>query len=131
MDAEKFSHYKTCIKRIDDEHFCIIELIEKIAKCSKNNDVVSGKRYIKELLDLKNIHFFEEERMMEEVNFPYIKYHKSEHRGIISTLQQIDIDFGIKTINFDDKLTMMILNHIDNYDSQYVPYYNSWLASQK
>ncbi len=68
-------------------------------------------------------HNIEEESLMEEINFPYIDTHKSSHKKMNIEFQKFmskfESDKKYIIEYFKEDLEKMVINHIDNMDSQY------------
>lgn len=95
-------------KRIDFEHQVFVDLIKAISLASDENS--SREKISRLLIELKKyaeFHFYSEENIMIDVNYPDYETHKSEHRILISTLtdkinlyriEEIDVDSIIEFI---------------------------------
>lgn len=131
MNNDVFRHYKLGIEGIDEDHLRMIELVEKITQTSREKKWLLGRSYLTELHLLKKEHFLEEECLMEKINFPYLSYHKLDHCRIVSELEKFLKQFGQNGLGFSsDRLVKNVLDHIDHYDRQIMPYYQKWAAAQ-
>lgn len=81
---------KYCIghKRIDLEHQVFVDLL---ATASELNDEQSKETVIRFLTEIKkyaDFHFYSEENMMLEIQYPEYEKHKNEHQILLSGLEK-------------------------------------------
>lgn len=75
---------------IDSEHKVFVRIIQKIAHATemgKNHNYL--ERLIYELLKYADFHFYSEETVMMEVNYPGIANHQKEHQKLLLKLRDI------------------------------------------
>ncbi|MBP3887996.1 MAG: hemerythrin domain-containing protein [Cellulosilyticum sp.] len=89
-----------------------------------------------ELRDYVTYHFYEEEKIMEEINFPELHEHRLEHQKFLAYINRIDYDKlcanpydELKKLK--DDMTAWSFTHIVQQDQKLIPYYNATLACSK
>ena len=77
-------HYRLGITSIDDQHKHLFDVVARIAALDA---ATSNKEELREILgelsQYMREHFSDEERFMEQIQFPDFKYHQQLHRNII------------------------------------------------
>ena len=120
------------IPRIDQQHKKFFEIgrdIEQLLliKCAG----VTDKQLLNILYDLRDFityHFYDEEAIMEQVQYPDIEHHKAEHRKFIKYINGIDYTklceqpFQELAI-IEDHMVDLVFNHLVNEDQKIVKYY--------
>ena len=83
-----------------------------------------------ELRDYVTYHFYEEEKVMEEINFPEIEEHKLQHQNFLNYINRIDYDKlcadpynSLKQIRED--MVTWSFTHIVQQDQKLIPYYKT------
>lgn len=130
MSPEAFVHYRVGIENIDNEHWEILQLYESIRVSCQDNNHSKVFDKVGQLRRLLEAHYASEEEMMEKINFPYLKYHKSAHLDILSELNSLQ-PFCVKRNMFmveycTEVLNKMTIVHLDTLDRQYMEYYIRW-----
>lgn len=124
ISKEVFQHYTLGIEAIDDEHWAILSLIDKICSLSKDEAEISMNK----IITLWNEHSNNVEIFLKEIEFPYIEYHMQEHKTIANKLEKLkerisDTNLICKFSASD--LIRDIYSHIDHHDLQIPAYINS------
>ena len=130
MNIDSFVHYKMGITHIDDEHWTIIDSMNKINETIKRRDVDNIGKNVYDLNILLTQHLVYENSMMEEIDFPYVVHHQSEHKIIVSELERL---CDSKTFHCEQvvlTLKDLVVKHIDHSDFQYQKYYKKWLSER-
>lgn len=128
MPPDAFRHYKTGIPSIDQVHLRLIELVERIAALSRAHDTLRIVPALEELHRIQADHFSEEEQIMEENGFPFLKYHKTAHLEIMRNLGDILKRSDNFVSRYSDKdFVKSLLDHIDNFDLRFM----DWLHEQE
>lgn len=127
MNISILNNYKTGIIFIDEQHYILFRLCDEINK--NINDQKKSLELLQIFYDLMQKHFIDEEKFMEELNFPFIRYHKIAHEVILEKVLKFlnsKDDYSIymqklllKTV--DDSF----LKHTDHYDFQFIPFYQN------
>jgi hemerythrin-like metal-binding protein len=69
-------------------------------------------------------HFFHEEILMNEVQYPFIGSNIQEHEGLVNTLKKI-LDVGKKELakdELEDFVGFWLVKHITTFDTQFTVY---------
>jgi len=113
---------------IDNQHKELFKIVNKlVANCNVNYDYKIIQNIIYELFEYTNNHFKEEERLLEERNYPHLEIHITEHAGFIKKLN----DINVKLNKSKDKKTAKellvfvknwLLEHTSKYDLDYKNY---------
>lgn len=120
MEPDYFRHYKLEIDFIDDEHLKLIKISDDIKKTIK--DKIKTMQLVKDFYEFMKLHFKHEEDYMEEIEYPYIFYHKKMHNDILVSLTKLIEDENsydtIKQSYFLSTLRKCLMSHIDEQDRQ-------------
>ena len=126
MDPDRFVHYILGIKEIDDEHLNIIQMFVEISTL-RDSDCILYK--LEMFLKLIKEHFKNEEKLMEDHNFPYILHHKNEHKHIEFKIEKLiknnKAKNKVELKYFINVLEDSLLRHIDQQDRQITEYLNN------
>lgn len=129
MNLSILVHYATGIRDMDSEHKSLFVLMNSIDEmCHTHNK----ERILEELVVLKKLlleHCEHEEYLMECMHFPYITYHKQQHKDIQVKLAKLVDDFSKSTFfyaratSITSSFSESFLKHVDESDSQYSSWY--------
>lgn len=106
--------------KIDAEHKKLFEIAEKVeSNIFKHVNRDEYKEILNELFSYMKEHFSNEERYMQEINYPYLNEHRAMHKTIIQEMSYLILH--IKTTNdLKEKLYTIIskwlLEHILRHD---------------
>lgn len=118
------------IASIDAEHKKLIEMINDfyeniVNRSNKENFLI----LINGLIDYTLIHFANEEKYMQELNYDYYKEHKREHDQFISKIKEIEekINNNERVLSLDMTSFLMdwLKNHILKSDKKYSEFFIS------
>ena len=127
MDLNRLKAYKTNIPEMDTEDLVQANLMEDLEKCIINN--LPTKCVLIRIEQSIIKHFASEERFMERMGFPYRKIHKRRHKELVHDFSALthlhDENHQITDMDTVEKMFNLFLEHIVNYDSQYVDYMRS------
>jgi len=108
---------------MNDTHLEEILIINRLETAASENETEAVASILKELLEHTDMHFSDEEDMMEEALFPAFQMHKSEHdrhlhelRSIIKYFEQHK-DTGAISAYIKGNLTPWLINHIQTMDT--------------
>jgi len=76
-------------ERMDDQHKKIIEMINQLhaaMKLKKDQDTV--KQILNSLINYTQYHFSDEEKLMEQNDYPHIDQHRREHQLLIKKIMR-------------------------------------------
>jgi hemerythrin len=83
---------------IDSEHKIFVRIIQKIVRAAEmKKDHTYVERLIYELLKYADFHFYSEETVMMEMNYPDITNHQKEHEKLILKLREM-----VSVVEFKD-----------------------------
>ena len=120
--------YSVGITRIDEEHKCLLSIINELFEQCKQGEEKANeafKKTMKELVSYVELHFKGEEELLIKYKFPEDAYkkHKNEHEQFVIKILQVTDDFqkGKKfipneTVRF---LRDWILSHVAICDKGY------------
>lgn len=114
-------------KELDDQHKKIIEIIRELHSIAeKGDDKEAIQSILNELADYTSYHFTAEEEFMEQIGYPKLEEHKSEHAyysdEVFEGLTQFSERGGIEANNLLDFLNNWWKNHIMDEDLNYINY---------
>ncbi len=108
------------VKIIDDQHREIAVMINEIHKNVLNNNKTLVKDSLLKLIELLEIHFETEERLMKENRYPGYITHKLEHdrfyNKTVTTLDQYKKNEILLGLDQLDSLRRWFYNHIEIND---------------
>ena len=100
-----------------------IELITKLHTAAKNNETKVVFELLNELIKHTAKHFADEEKLMQEADYPEYHLHKHEHtkqlldlQAILSFLEMTNDTQSIPAY-LEGTLTPWIMEHVENWDS--------------
>lgn len=107
MDIQWDKKYLVNHPRIDHEHQVFVELIRAVAlACDDNPPKEKALRLLMEVQKYAEFHFVSEENIMIDADYPEVQQHQSEHRRLLSTLDNELHQFRADRI---------ALSHISNF----------------
>ncbi|MDR3335583.1 MAG: bacteriohemerythrin [Treponema sp.] len=121
--------YSVGIPLIDDQHKELIRLTNELFQGCRTGDDDARQYFmstIRATMDYVKYHFSAEEKLLENVKYPYIGEHKKQHEGFV--LQMVNdvksFQEGKKFVpnSFVRYLKDWILSHIAMMDTQYAKY---------
>lgn len=120
MEPEYFKHYKLDIDFMDNDHLKLIEISDNIRNTI--NDKEKTMALASEFFEVIKDHFKREEEFMEEINYPFIQYHKDSHKDLLLCLNNLFFNQksyeAIKQDYFLLTLRKSLLTHVDELDRQ-------------
>ena len=82
--------YSVGVHRLDSDHKKLFGFVNKLHDAMKEGQAArTTEGIIKELLDYTKYHFGEEEKLMEEINYPGLNSHKRTHEKFISEVEKL------------------------------------------
>jgi hemerythrin len=115
------------IKELDNQHQCLIELINRLhdsMKSGKGNAVIGP--ILMDVIKYTEFHFATEEKYFQKYAYPEFLQHKKQHDELTQKAKQLKADFekgklsiSIEVMHF---LRDWISNHILGSDKKYGPF---------
>lgn len=116
---------------IDIQHKGLVRIIndmyDKVSGCQSLEEErkLTGE-FLEELYKYSEIHFQDEENLLNQQKYPEFAMHKSEHTGFIKELKHLHDDYaaGVPALSFDvfKFASNWLAAHIKQSDQKYVPY---------
>jgi len=115
---------------IDSEHKLFVRIIQKFADSlmnKANNFYI--ERLVNELLKYAEFHFYSEETIMIEIEYPDIIAHKQEHEKLLEQMRNMVMvvemdDDKIYESDYTDFLLNWFINHTIKQDKKLAQYIN-------
>ena len=115
---------------IDAQHKKLFDLINNLhaAMIQGRGQEVIGQ-ILDGLVDYTKVHFADEERMLEKINYPDLQAHVAEHDVFIRKAYALQTDFRngklAMTLPVMEFLKDWLINHILKTDKKYMPFVNN------
>lgn len=112
------------IPSMNDTHMEESLIINKLTDAATNKELDLVAQTLRELLEHTKIHFSDEEKMMEESEFPALQTHKTEHdrhlRELAHLIKYFDANREPNAIlaYIHGNLVAWSLHHVETMDSQ-------------
>ena len=122
MNLERFRHYVVGIPEIDAEHWELCILLNEVAEGANKRDPKLLKELVINLSDRLKEHFVNEEKAMEDRDYPWLRPHKEDHQRMLNAIDRFlgrTTDFGYTSTFFCSDLENLLIDHIDHQDRQY------------
>jgi hemerythrin-like metal-binding protein len=123
MNEERFVHYRTGYKEIDDEHFALLQTADEIVRLCRQHQVQSElvMGLLCTLDKQLNDHMQHEEALMREANYKYYNAHLSAHVELRVRFSKLPhpATFSYNHAKYVvDEVEHIFIDHIDGYDMQ-------------
>jgi hemerythrin-like metal-binding protein len=114
-------------QHIDEQHMILIDTINQLATAESQNDRPLLAMIIDELVSYASFHFFFEERMMADADYPELERHRNIHQGFSRWITNVREEFTLHRRSQVGERILAFLrdwlrNHILAEDRLYVPY---------
>ena len=116
-------------KSIDTQHMELVQLANDFHAGIQSGGLMAKVYFlqtIKGAVQYVKTHFENEEKIMQEIEYPFINEHKKEHENFVSQvssqIHNFEKEDNPDPTGFDKYLMDWILNHIANSDKKYSPY---------
>jgi hemerythrin len=90
MTLLAINHFSSVeIRAMDDQHGILMDTLNELRLAvvrGRNREEVS--QLLKQLIDFTRMHFWSEEQLMEQFDFPGLTEHRSEHQRLMVQLQE-------------------------------------------
>ena len=81
--------YETGNTQVDSEHQEIFKLVQNVLDASVSNEAAKIEETVDFLANYTVNHFKNEERLMEESNYPDMPIHKKQHDNFVATVLEL------------------------------------------
>jgi hemerythrin len=128
MTPERFAHYMSGNKELDDEHFALLTEFDAVISRFKNNDPAAVQSAVMVLSSLKS-HIAREEHCMMGLKYPFAQSHIDDHVKQNRDIQQLIDNKHVNDLAlqlFLENVSVRFLDHIDHYDLQFT----DWLKQK-
>jgi hemerythrin len=112
---------------IDAQHKKLFDLINSLHAAmiqGKGKEVL--EQILDGLMDYTRVHFADEEKMLEKINYPDLQAHVAEHDAFIRKAYALQTDYRngklALTLPVMDFLKGWLINHILKTDKKYMPF---------
>lgn len=122
-------NYSVNVVELDQQHKKLIDMLNELHGAmltGKSKDVLS--KILDGLIDYTGYHFTNEEKYMNQYNYPEYQLHKLEHDKLVKQVLDFQSDFrsgkigiSVQIMNF---LKEWLMNHILGTDKKYGPFFN-------
>ncbi len=119
--------YSVGVDRMDRQHMYLISLIQKITEAAETYDAKAIVETILDMKDYAEIHFADEEAIMERRGYPGLAKHKQVHEwffrqteAFLDDLEAAPLAVTVEVVAF---LKEWLVNHILKTDGDYAEYF--------
>ena len=119
--------YSVQISSIDGQHQNLFRLAAQLhaAMSSGQSNAILAELF-DDLVQYTTVHFQQEERLMQGVNYPNFAAHKAEHEALLRRVNELKHQFAGGRVAMSTDVLHFLKNwlerHIMGTDQQYVPY---------
>ena len=119
--------YETGIAEMDNEHRELIEIINQLYQMQREKKAYDElKNIYNRLLEYTRNHFLNEEKLMEDSNYPGLQQQKNSHAEFVAKLQEMENDL----VSANESVAPVVyrflrewwLDHIVGMDKDYGPH---------
>ncbi len=128
MDLSKWKELASLIKKIDDQHRRLVELLDlfySLEKLGYSKEKIN--KILDEIIRITEENIFTEEVLMEKVQYPEFEKHKKEHEFIKRKIAEIlakrkkGKEYLVEALEFFEKA---IYEHFRNFDKEFLNFVN-------
>jgi len=117
------------VRAMDDQHGILMDTMNELRLAVVHG---CGREQVSELLDrlleFTRMHFWSEERLMEQTGFPGLAEHRAQHHSILAQMLQsahrVQYGEGVELRPMLCSLRDGYIEHIEGLDQQYGPWLN-------
>ena len=117
------------VRAMDDQHAILMDTINELRLALVHG---CGRELVAEhldrLIEFTRMHFWSEEKLMEESCFPGLARHRAEHHRMLAKLEQsshgLQLGEGPQTRAMLSALRNGYIEHIEGLDQEYGPWLN-------
>ena len=108
--------YEVANYEIDSEHKLFVRIIQKFSDALTNkSDNYYIERLVNKLLKYAEFHFYSEETIMIEIEYPHIIMHKQEHEKLLEQMRNL-----VMVVEMDEE---------NIYESDYIDFFLNWFVN--
>lgn len=117
---------KTGVEIVDNQHKAIFEKASEIFELDIESDIEKIKKIFEFLMGYTTNHFYEEELMMMENNYPDFIQHRNEHNYFVEEIYKLYLEMVNNKISQDalDELKALVIEwlaeHISKSDRRFI-----------
>lgn len=117
------------VRAMDDQHAIIMDTMNELRLALiRSHQQASADELLNKLIEFTRLHFWNEERLMEQYSFPGLAEHRTEHQRLLRQLQETFswLHHG-ETANISELLFFLhdwFIDHVEGLDQQYGPWLN-------
>ncbi|MCF6174924.1 MAG: hemerythrin family protein [Victivallaceae bacterium] len=126
--------FMTGIKRLDEQHNTLFDLVEDILKACLKQDISNTgiREEMDKAINYTAEHFAEEEKLMRSINYPFSEEHQMEHnlfRKRLDTMrEELNQPAEINYVDYQLRLGKWLMhwfgNHVHNDDMKLARFIN-------
>ncbi len=109
---------------MDRQHQRLFDLVNQFydaLQLGRSQDVIT--QTLRELVSYVDVHFSQEEALMQEMSYPALAAHQTKHQRLVAHVQKLFEDFQagrpVNPLNLANFLKDWLVNHIQKEDKQY------------
>jgi len=129
MFLEWDEKYSVKVKRLDDQHKILFNIINDVSEAM---DAGEGNQVLGDILDsmasYSKVHFFSEEKFMQDCDYPDLDKHKKEHQYFVTRVQgfkkNLEDEKNALSKDVIDFLKTWLTEHILVKDAKYSTFLN-------
>ena len=123
--------YSTTVPKMDEQHQQLFQLLNSLYESIDSCQTLEEERHLtgvllSKLTEYVSVHFSAEELLLEQINYPGLEDHRSEHARLSDEIKALSDSFaeGEVALSFDTFILLRdwIANHILITDAKYIPY---------
>jgi hemerythrin len=122
--------YSVSVKKFDDQHKKLIELLNQLHDAMKAGDgnTMLGIT-LQSLISYTGTHFSEEEKLMQANGYPDFAAHKAQHDALVKQVLELQKKYqsggGVMTMTVMSFLKDWLTKHIQGVDKKYGQHFNA------
>jgi hemerythrin len=122
--------YSVSVKKFDDQHKKLIELLNQLHDAMKAGDgnTMLGIT-LQSLISYTSSHFSEEEKLMQANGYPDFAAHKAQHDALVKQVLDLQKKYqsggGVMTLTVMSFLKDWLTKHIQGVDKKYGQHFNA------
>ncbi|MBE9504341.1 MAG: hemerythrin family protein [Proteobacteria bacterium] len=112
-DSDRFSVKN---EKMDDQHKRWIEIINSLHESlMKSSGMETLEKVFQDVLDYTAFHFYEEEKLLEEMNYPHLYDHKVIHENFKEKMEKLKDEFMSGGIILRTEIMSILKNWLEDH----------------